>query len=139
MNPQKGRKMEKYQHYISMDGEKFYVLQSTTSDQGTVGYAFNPNSGRVQDSRLRGCGFEPHQRYCIVSLSKKLYPLLSTGSTQADPSQHDWKNVDMDIMNQNTILTSSRDQFTYNGCIYTVASQTTLWYTLLSRKKETAN
>ena len=37
-------------------------------------------SGRVLDSRLRGCWFEPHLRHCIVSLSKTLYPLLSTGS-----------------------------------------------------------
>ena len=29
----------------------------------------------------------PHP--CDVSLSKTLYPLLSTGSTQEDPSQHD--------------------------------------------------
>ena len=27
-------------------------------------------SGRVLDSRLRGCGFEPHQHHCVVSLSK---------------------------------------------------------------------
>ena len=27
-------------------------------------------SGRVLDSRPRGRGFEPHQRHCIVSLSK---------------------------------------------------------------------
>ena len=46
-------------------------------------------SGRVLDSRLRGCGFEPHQRHCIVSLSKTHYPLLSTGSTKEDPSRHD--------------------------------------------------
>ena len=43
---------------------------------------------RVLNWRLRGCGFEPNQRHCIVSLSKTLYPLLSTGSTQEDPSQH---------------------------------------------------
>ena len=36
-------------------------------------------SGRVLDSRLRGCGFEPHQRHCVVSLSKTLYPLLISG------------------------------------------------------------
>ena len=30
----------------------------------------------------RVCGFEPTARHCVVSLSKKLYPLLSTGSTQ---------------------------------------------------------
>ena len=38
-------------------------------------------SGRVLDSRQRGRGFEPHRRYCVVSLSKKI-----NGSTQEDPS-----------------------------------------------------
>ena len=27
-------------------------------------------SGRVLDSRQKGPGFEPHQRHCVVSLSK---------------------------------------------------------------------
>ena len=31
-------------------------------------------SGRVLDSRLRGCGFEPHRRHCVVSLSKNINP-----------------------------------------------------------------
>ena len=43
-------------------------------------------SGRVLDSRLRGCRFEPHWRLCIVFLSKTLYPLFRIGSTQEDPS-----------------------------------------------------
>ena len=46
-------------------------------------------SGRVLDSRSRGCGNEPHLRHCIASLSKTLYLMLSTGATQEDPSQHD--------------------------------------------------
>ena len=29
-------------------------------------------SGRVLDSRQRGGGFEPHQRHCVVSLSKNI-------------------------------------------------------------------
>ena len=33
-------------------------------------------SGRVLDSRLRGRGFEPHRRHCIVSLSKNINPSL---------------------------------------------------------------
>ena len=45
-------------------------------------------TGRMLDLRLRGCGFEPHQRHCVVHLSKTLYPLLSTGSTQEDLSRH---------------------------------------------------
>ena len=41
-------------------------------------------SGRVPDSRPRGSRFEPHRRYCVVSLSKNIKPslVLSTGSTQ---------------------------------------------------------
>ena len=34
-------------------------------------------------------------------MSKTLHPLLSTGSTQEDPSQHDWKIVSWDVKNQN--------------------------------------
>ena len=33
-------------------------------------------SGKVLDSRPRGRGFEPHQRHCIVSLSKGINPSL---------------------------------------------------------------
>ena len=39
--------------------------------------------------------------HCVVSLSKTLYLLLSTGSTQEDPSRHDCKIVDWEIKNQN--------------------------------------
>ena len=35
-------------------------------------------SGRVLDSRLRGRGFEPHWRHCVVSLSKTHLSLLCT-------------------------------------------------------------
>ena len=37
-------------------------------------------SGRVLDSILRGCGFGPHRRHCIVSLSKTLV-LVQTRKT----------------------------------------------------------
>ena len=33
-------------------------------------------SGRVLDSRLKGRGFKPHRRYCVVSLSKNINPSL---------------------------------------------------------------
>ena len=36
-----------------------------------------------------------------MSLSKTLYPLLNTGSTQEDPDRYDCKCVDWDIKNQN--------------------------------------
>ena len=33
-------------------------------------------SGKVLDLRLRGLGFEPHRRHCVVSLSKNINPSL---------------------------------------------------------------
>ena len=33
-------------------------------------------SGRVLDSRLKGCGLEPYWRHCVVSLSKNINPSL---------------------------------------------------------------
>ena len=33
-------------------------------------------SGRVLDSRLRGCEFKPHRCHCVVSLSKNINPSL---------------------------------------------------------------
>ena len=33
-------------------------------------------SGRVLDSRPRGCRLEPHRRHCFVSLSNNIYPSL---------------------------------------------------------------
>ena len=33
-------------------------------------------SGRVLDSRPKGCGFEPHRRHCVVSLGKNINPSL---------------------------------------------------------------
>ena len=34
------------------------------------------HSGRVLDSRPKGRGLEPHQRHCVVSLSKNINPSL---------------------------------------------------------------
>ena len=33
-------------------------------------------SGRVLESRPKGCGFGPHRRHCVVSLSKNINPSL---------------------------------------------------------------
>ena len=54
-------------------GEFFYE-----EDHGPV--------GRVLDVGSKGRELETHcqQSHCVVSLSKKLYPLLSTVSTQGD-------------------------------------------------------
>ena len=43
-------------------------------------------SGRVLESVPRGRRFEPNRRHCAVSLCKTHLSLLSTGSTQEDPS-----------------------------------------------------
>ena len=52
-------------------------------------FFYSITSGSVLYSRLRGCMFWPHQSYCVDSLSKSLYPPLSTGSTQEALSQYD--------------------------------------------------
>ena len=46
------------------------------------------------------CRFEPHRRFCIVSLSKT-HPMLIPGSFQEDSSPYDRKMVDWDEKNQN--------------------------------------
>ena len=51
-------------------------------------------SGRVLDSRPKGGGFEPHQRHCVVSLSKNIHPSLVLVSTQEDLFLHNRKIVD---------------------------------------------
>ena len=38
----------------------------------------------VLDLRLRGRCLETHHRHCVVSLSKTIYPQLSTGSIEED-------------------------------------------------------
>ena len=38
--------------------------------------------------------------YCVLSLSKTLFPLLSTGLTQENPFRHDGKTIDWNVKNQ---------------------------------------
>ena len=56
--------------------------------------------GRVLVWGLRGCGFEPHPRHCVVSLRKAHLFLLSVRSTQEDPSRYNFKIVDWNKKNQ---------------------------------------
>ena len=39
--------------------------------------------------------------HCVVSLSKTLYPMVSTGSTQEGPSRYELKILDWDVNDQN--------------------------------------
>ena len=41
---------------------------------------------RVLDLGSKGHQFKTHWNQCVVSLSKTLYPMLSTGSAQEHPS-----------------------------------------------------
>ena len=70
--------------------------------------------GRALDCGTKGCWFETQrqQSQSVVSLSKTLYLLLSTGSTQEDMklSQHDWKIVDWDVKHQNEVQNQCDDQ-----------------------------
>ena len=59
-------------------------------------------SGRVLDSRQRGCRY-PYQRHCVVSLSKTHLSLLRTSSTPEGLSRFNLKIVDWDVKNQITL------------------------------------
>ena len=64
----------------------------------------------------------------IGSLSKTLYPLLSTGSIQEGASWYYWKIVDWDVKNQinqtnrpswkKGVIINYQRIFTWNGCTY---------------------
>ena len=53
---------------------------------GSIGNDNEERSGSADSVRLwtEGCEFETHRRHCVVSLSKALYALLGTSSTQED-------------------------------------------------------
>ena len=70
----------------------FLILQIYFKISGGVWWL----SGRVMEV----CGFKPRWRYCVVSLSKTLYPLLSTGSIKVDLYLHERKFVGWDEKNQ---------------------------------------
>ena len=73
-----------HQNYQKKYGAQWLrlVVECLTKDQGVVGSSLNMGTA--------------------LCLWARHYPLLivSTGSTQEDPSQHDWKNVDWDVKNQ---------------------------------------
>ena len=69
--------------YLSKVGMVFRMVSNTLLSEGGQWL-----SGRVLDSRLRGRGFEPHRRHCLVVLEQDTFILakLSTDSTQEDSS-----------------------------------------------------
>ena len=76
---------------ISHTGEQIMVKIFYTTYISVVSHIsryFNLKKAERLDSRPMGCGIDPNWRHWIVSLSKTLFPLLSTGSTQEDPSRH---------------------------------------------------
>ena len=75
--------------------------------------------------RLKDRRFQTHGRHCVVSLSKTLYPHLSTGSTEENRklSPHDRKIVDLDVKQQHkqTFLMYTRQflpDFFYSFALY---------------------
>ena len=52
------------------------LVQMCTSKLYMISMGAQWLSGRVLDSRPKGRGFEPHRRYCVVSLSKNINPSL---------------------------------------------------------------
>ena len=58
-------------------GKRLKVREKSVKSQGILKWILS----RVSNFKLRDYWFEPHWRYCVVSLSKTLY-LFSTGSGQ---------------------------------------------------------
>ena len=56
-----------------MHSESFNGLASRPRSLLVVGVQWL--SGRVLDSRPRGCGFKPHQRHCVVVLEQDIFIL----------------------------------------------------------------
>ena len=64
------------------------MCEKDSSFENATSMSSLEHSGLVVECLTRDRGFEPHRRRCVVSLSKTYLYLLSTGSTQEDPSQH---------------------------------------------------
>ena len=66
----------------------FWVESSINIHEGSFHISCESSAEIPEQVRSRGRWFETHQKHCVVSLNKTLYPLLSTGSTQEN-FQHD--------------------------------------------------
>ena len=63
--------------FVSLDlGPNFLQRLSTYQLTAKVAASNKELSGRVLDTRIRGCRFKPHWLYCVVSLSKVINPCL---------------------------------------------------------------
>ena len=51
-------------------------------------------TGRVLDSRPRGCGVESHRHHCVASLRKKINPSLVLVQPRSTLSLYNRKTVD---------------------------------------------
>ena len=64
---ERGKMVEKVEEVLNREGQ---------DSIGDINLRVCELNGRVLDSRLKGPGFEPHLRHCIVSLSKNINPSL---------------------------------------------------------------
>ena len=64
----------------------------------------------------------------VVSLSKTLYPLLSTGSIQEDKSPHDWKIADWDVKYQNKLWVNTLYVVLYMLCFASFLKFVVSWF-----------
>ena len=74
-----------------------------------------------------------------VSLSKRLFPLLSTGSTQEELSRHDWKIVDWDVKNQNNQTKHGNQPRLVGDCMFRLSRASTYCLHTQSMKQKKRN
>ena len=92
--------------------------------------SWKEHRGSMIDLSSRGCSFAVLSLTggTALFLSKPLYPLFSTGSTQEDPSKYDWKIVDREVKNPFTIFVLQMSAF----CVCYISSSSLSWKQKLS-------
>ena len=83
--------------FYKLHSSQFTIFYVTQLQYSSYYHVFTSSVGgarwlsRVSDLRSQGHWYETHRRHCLMSFTKTLYPLFSTGSTQEDEksSQHD--------------------------------------------------
>ena len=95
-------------------------------------------SGRVLDLRPKGCGFEPLTGVtALCPWASHINPMLSTGSTQEDPSRLNWKIVNWEVKNQTNKRTNKQTKLHLMDFLILEYSMLKIWGQLYEPQRAT--
>ena len=60
----------------------------------------------VLDSKLRGCGFKPHQHHCVVPLARHINSYLALVQPMKNAFQQNWMMLNWDVKYMHVHLSS---------------------------------